>query len=312
MTEAMEPISDVGDLGKGIIVPREIFEQTLERKDWTVHQLARGEFPPPFDTMGKDGHERLKLFQLAIICADPFLWCPAFLREPTDADHQQPYSFFDYQIPSLRCETSVVHQDGAEVGKTREIIALAMYLFCTRRNGSGLIAAPQQIHLDEIIEGMDNQFLWNPSLTGLRGHSRIKGGVKRQPHTAFYGVNDFKLDFRPAGFDGEAFRGVHAETFGFFDEAAKAKNSKQWTEFWRGLKPSAVARVYSVPDGDRESEYYKLTMRAAGKAADGDETGSNFSWALFRWGKDLMPVPFWTPARRRSLIDLYGGEDSSG
>ncbi len=309
--EAICPL-DLGDLKKGIIVPVEIFEQHLEAHDWTWQQVARGDFPPAYAAQGKDRHERLQLFQLAIICADPLLWCQAFLREPTDPDHADPYQFFDYQIDSLRCKTSVVHQDGAEVGKTREIVALAMYHFCLARGGSGLIAAPQQTHLDEIIEGMDEQFAHNPALTPLRGHSRIKNGIKRQPHTAFYGVNGFKLDFRPAGFDGEAFRGIHATTFGFFDEAAKAKNPKQWTEFWRGLKPSAFARVYSVPDGDRESDYYKLTLRAAGKANDSDEVGGNYDWRLFRWGKDLMPPPFWTPERRRYFIELYGGEDSPG
>jgi hypothetical protein len=296
----VQPLDSVHDLKKGIIVPAEIFDATLCDLNWTWHQAARGEFPPPFTS--------LEEFQLAIICANRLLWCQAFLREPTDADHAAPYSFFDYQLGSLLDEGSVVHQDGAEVGKTREIVALAMYYFCTVRNGSGLVAAPQQTHLDEIIEGMDSQFRWNRDLEALR----VKW--KKQPHHAFYSAAEFKIDFRPAGFDGEAFRGVHAATFGMFDEAAKAKNKKQWSEFWRSLKPTAVARIYSVPDGDRESEYYKLTMRAQGKS-EGEEPkgpGANLRFSLYRWGKEMMPFPFWSPERKRFFIDQYGGEDSPG
>lgn len=295
----MQPLESVHDLKKGLVVPSEIFDSTLAELDWTWHQVARDEFPPPFSSLDE--------FQLAIICSNRLLWCQAFLREPTDPDHNEPYSFFDYQLDSLMDPGSTVHQDGAEVGKTREIVALAMYYFCNVRGGSGLVAAPQQTHLDEIIEGMDSQFRWNPDLEALRTR------WKKQPHHAFYSANDFKIDFRPAGFDGEAFRGIHAETFGMFDEAAKAKNKKQWSEFWRALKPNAVARIYSVPDGDRETEYYKLTMRAQGKEETADKgPGSNLRFRLYRWGKDLMPFPFWSPERKRFFIEQYGGEDSPG
>jgi hypothetical protein len=297
----MQPLESSEDLKKGIIVPAEIFDRTLRELDWTWHQAARGELPPPFTS--------LQEFQLAIICADPLLWCTAFLREPTDPDHKDPYSFFEYQLESLRCDTSVVHQDGAEVGKTREIVAWSLWKSFTCPNGSGLIGAPLQIHLDEIIDAkLDQLHTFNPSL----GKSLVKH--KKQPYTQFTYANRFKEDFRPAGFDGNAYRGVHAETYGIVDEAAKKKNKPQWTEFWRSLKPSASARIYSVPDGDRESGYYKLTMRAGGKAADGDKAivGDNYAWTLFRWGKDLMPPPFWTPERRRFYIDQYGGEDSPG
>lgn len=296
----MQAVDRLAGLGKEIVVPVEIFEKTLERLDWTWHQCGRGEFPAPFRS--------LEEFQLAIICSDRLLWCQAFLREPTDPDSGAPYNFFPYQIESLKCSTCVVHQDGAEVGKTREIVALALYFAFNYPNGSGFIGAPLQIHLDEIIDAMMEQMhTFNPAL----GKSLVKH--KKQPYHQFTFANRFKIDFRPAGFDGNAYRGVHAETFGFVDEAAKKKNRPQWTEFWRALKPSATARIYSVPDGDRESEYYKLTMRASGKTDDNDKTGGdNYSWTLFRWGKDLMPPPFWTPERKRSFVELYGGEDSPG
>lgn len=318
----MEPLLDSADLGKGVIVPQEIFEQTLADLDWTHHQVARGEFPYPFNEMGKDLRERLQFFQLAIISSDPYLWCTAFLREPEDPDHKDPYQFFDYQIPSLRDPGSVVHQDGAEVGKTREIVAWTCYKNFTVRNGSGLIGAPQQIHLDEIIDAKLEQLDWNPIL------SRSLLRHKKQPHHQFkFGdpKAPFKEDYRPSGHDGQAYRGVHARTFVIKDEAAKDHNIKCWSEFWRAAKPGAAARIYSVPDGVRESEYFRLTAAAEKtwppsdidpKAAEkpkletAKEMPDNMIFTRYRWSKDMMPFPYWSPDRKQFYIKRYGGEDS--
>jgi hypothetical protein len=256
MIDTVEPIEKIADLRKGILVPREIFELWLETWDWTIHQLARDEFPEPFTSLDE--------FQLACICADPVLWCQAFLREPEDPDHQDPYNFFDYQKESIRYPGHVFHKDGSEVGKTREIIAYCMYQAYITANGSGLNGAPQQTHLEEIIEGMLDQMAFNPELE----KSLIK--YKKHPHHTFYFSNRFKLYFRPSGFDGEAYRGVHVRTFAIKDEAAKDKNKKQWSEFWRAMKPGAVGRIYSVPDGDRSCDYYKLSQKSARKEAPED------------------------------------------
>ena len=248
MIDTAEPIQKISDLRKGILIPQEIFELWLETWDWTFHQLARSEFPAPFREIDE--------FQLACICADPVLWCQAFLREPEDPDHQDPYNFFPYQEESIRYHGHVIHKDGSEVGKTREIIAYCMYAAFTTANGSGLNGAPQQTHLEEIIEGMLDQMDFNPELF----KSLMK--YKKHPHHTFYFSNRFKLYFRPSGFDGEAYRGVHVRTFAIKDEAAKDKNTKQWSEFWRAMKPGCVARIYSVPDGDRSCDFYKLGQRA--------------------------------------------------
>ena len=320
----LDPLS-LADFKKGIVVPRDYFDPWLHKFDWTYHQLARGELPPPFQS--------LQDFQLACISSDPLLWCTAFLREPEDPDHEEPYSFWDYQIESLRYLGNVVHKDGAEVGKTREIVALCLYLACTTPNGNGLIGAPQQTHLDEIIEAMDDQINWSPDLSSFRRHRRIKDGWKKHPHHAFYFRNGFKIDFRPSGFDGQAYRGVHARTFVIKDEAAKDKNAPQWSEFWRAMKPGCIARIYSVPDGDRSCEFYKLGQRAAMNTANKEkgraplpekeeveiesfkDAGShikNLTFRLFHWGKHLMPHPYWSPERRLFYVDQYGGEDSPG
>lgn len=297
----MEPIS-VCDFPKGLVVPKENFEALLERLDWTWHQVARGEFPR--------GLVSLEEMQLAVICEDPVLWCRALLREPEDPDHQDPYNFFDYQLESLRHSGSTIHKCAAEVGKTREIVAWVMWKMFTSDNGSGLIGAPQQTHLEEIIEALTDQFSWNPDL--------IKDLVrhKKHPHHAFYMRNGFKLDFRPSGHDGEAYRGVHVRTFAIKDEAAKDKNKKQWSEFWRAMKPTAVAKIYSVPDGDRSCEFFRLAQRAAGKSVGEDSMEmsekmlTNLNFKLFHWKKQLMPPPFWTAVRKTFFVDQYGGEDS--
>jgi hypothetical protein len=323
MIDTVEPIEKISDLQKGILIPREEFELWLETWDWTIHQLARDEFPAPFTSLDE--------FQLACICADPVLWCQSFLREPEDPDHKDPYNFFDYQKESIRHPGNIIHQDGSEVGKTREIVAYGLYKALITFDGSGLIGAPQQTHLDEIIEAMNDQFDWNPEME----KSRVKW--KKHPHHAFYfrgKTHRFKIDFRPSGYDGEAYRGIHARTFAIKDEAAKDKNPKTWTEFWRAGKPSCIFRVYSVPDGDRKSEYYKLARRAKHNSprsplsvrGDGGVTEEvsldsfkhaaayikNLEFRLFKWAKTLMPPPFWTPERKQFYIEQYGGEDSPG
>lgn len=298
----MDPIN-LADLQKGLLVPRDTFESCLESLDWTWHQVARGELPAPFQTLAD--------FQLAIICEDPYLWCTAFLREPEDPDHQDPYNFFDYQLQSLRFPGSTIHKCGAEVGKTREIVAWGLWAMFNSPGGSGLIGAPQQTHLEEIIEAMTDQMSWNEDLgRSLKRH-------KKHPHHAFYFFNGFKVDFRPSGHDGEAYRGVHARTFAIKDEAAKDKNKKQWSEFWRAIKPTACAKIYSVPDGDRSCEFFKLAQRAAGtKSPDAGETIAdnrlleNLSFRLFKWAKTLMPYPYWSDERKAFYVDQYGGEDA--
>lgn len=297
--QAMAPIS-VSDLKKGLLVPRETFEGVLSSLDWTWHQVARGDLPAPFQSMAD--------FQLAIICDDPYLWCQAFLREPEDPDHKDPYNFFDYQIESIRYPGSTIHKCGAEVGKTREIVAWSSWKMFTSPGGSGLMGAPQQTHLEEIIEALVDQMLWNEDLgRALKRH-------KKHPHHAFYLHNGFKTFFRPSGHDGESYRGVHVSTFAIKDEAAKDKNKRQWSEFWRAMKPSAVAKIYSVPDGDRSCEFFKLAARAVGKVVAPDSPDppgpTNLTFRQFKWSKTLMPPPFWTKARKDFYVEQYGGEDS--
>ncbi len=316
--DAIEPVS-LDELQKGIRVPAQDFEVWLEKHDWTWQQLSRGEFPAfSFRNFYK---ERFKLerrfrgldeFQLACFCNDPVLWVPAFLREPEDPNHRDPYSLWDYQKDSIRCGGPTIHKCGTEVGKTREITSYGLWKCLTVPNGSGLIGAPQQTHLDEIIDAMLEQLDFNedlaPSLIRHRKH----------PHHQFRWSNRFKLYFRPAGHDGESFRSVHVRTFAKMDEAAKCDHKKQWSEFFRAIKPGCVVKLYSVPDGRRDTEFYRLSKLAEG-AKDAEQSEAlkaaskyvkSIKFSLFRWSKELMPLPYWSPERKAYYIDLYGGEDS--
>ncbi len=239
-------------------------------------------------------------------------------------DHEEPYSFWDFQKESLQYGGSTVHKCAAEIGKSREIIAWGLYKAFTTLNGSGLIGAPQQTHLDEIIEGMYDQLIWSPEI----GKSLVRW--KKHPHHAFYFSNKFKMYFRPSGHDGEAYRGVHVRTFAIKEEAAKDKNKKQWSEFWRAIKPGCVARIYSVPDGDRSCEFFKLGERAKRATKDAGRKGTeendqvekieglsdvgkhlkNMTFRLFQWQKPMMPHPYWSEERRRFYVEQYGGEDA--
>ncbi len=313
MTTAIEPINDLSVLSKEIIIPEEHIEPFLQSHDWTWHQIARGEFPEPYS----DIHS----LQLGCICSNRFLWCTAFLREPEDPDHKDPYNFYDYQVESLLHDGNTIHKDGSEVGKTREIVAYVMYEAFNTRHSSGLIGARLQSYLDEIIEALDDQLNWNPVLGKARWHRNYKDGWKKHPHHAFYFTNGFKIDFKPSGDRGQAYRGVHARTFAIKDEAVKDKHKKQWSEFWRAVKPGCDVRIYSVPDGDRSCEFYKLGQRATSKDKEAVEIDSfkdkdisrhvkDMQFRLFHWPKTLMPEPYWSETRRRFYIEQYGGEDS--
>ncbi len=289
------------DLRRRLAVPAVTFDAALARYGWSWHQIARGEFPKPFT--GLDD------FQLWLICADPVLWCDRFLLNPDDPE--EPWTLWDYQQESLRTGGNTLHECGAEVGKTREIIAYILWKAYTEPHGSGLVTAPMSIHLLEIIDALESQLAHNPKLQkSLVFH-------RKQPHHHLKFSNGFKLDFRPTGHDGEALRGVHVSTFAMIDEAAKIKNPNVWKEFWRSSKPGCAHKCYSTPDGDRSTIFYRLCMKADG-VEDGKEgeqgaAGSkNLTFKKFHWSKELMPPPFWTPQRRRFYIDQYGGEDSPG
>jgi len=289
------------------VVDPDGFEQWLAARGWVWQKLGRGEYGVSLEEA-----------QLRYVCEDPVLWCRAFMTEP---DTGEPYQFWDYQQESIRAwDQDAVHQDGAEVGKTREIVGLVLWGQCTGfgftiTNPSILVGAPQQTHLNEIIMAIEAHV---GEGEGADGKKPLINRFWRRPTKSPHYLMRWKgprctkgqlglIYFRPAGYDGESFRGVHVNAMGLMDEAAKLKNKVQWSEFYRALKPGAVTRVYSVPDGDRNTEYYRMTQSAVRDLPMGRP-----GVRLFHWSKKLMPEPFWSDERDRQFQARYGGKDSPG
>lgn len=302
MTRKLSP--ELEQIAERCVVDRDDFAWWLDQKQWTWQQLSRGE-------LGLSLEEA----QLLYVCEDPVLWCRAFMDDP-DRENE-PWTFFDYQVESARAwHQDVIHQDGAEVGKTREIVSLILWAMCTGMGGSVqrpwiLVGAPQQTHLDEIIMAIEEHV---GEEEGHRGNkpllNRFYRKPKKHPHMMmrFNGpTGPGRVYFRPAGYDGEAFRGVHVNAMAFMDEAAKLKNKVCWSEFNRALKPNCVQRIYSVPDGDNASEYYRMTQRAILNLPPGKP-----GMRLFKWPKTLQPHPYWSEERHKLLAERFGGEQSPG
>ena len=284
-------------------------------------QLERGEFYV--------GDVPVTLPELCVflIEADPVLWAECNF---IDRDTGEPWRLFDYQKVGARFLGDGIWECGAETGKTRDIVIKGTWLWLgkgPRPRGDGLIAGSLDGNLEDIYDEMIFQLENNELLYSLVDWEKSK--VK--PYKKLVAKNGNRIYFRPGGNDGRAFRGVHVGLFGFFDEAAKAHEKKILTEFWRALKPSAIAGLYSVPDGVTESEFFRFCRKA--RAVDplgadlerlppgvalADHAGATDAMARrdrqfvkFRWPKTLMPFPFWSPERKAGYVEQYGGIDSS-
>lgn len=102
---------------RGIYSPNE-FEAWLAARNWAWQGIENGAY-------GITLEDALFVF----VFEDPVRWCETYLIEP---DTGEPWKFFDYQRESLRAwRQDVIHQDGAEVGKTREIVCMVLWGECT-------------------------------------------------------------------------------------------------------------------------------------------------------------------------------------
>ena len=305
-----------------LLVPLEEITAFLAARNWTWEQLARGECrvgPEPISAEDIQAH---------LLVTDPVLWCEAFLVEKPE-DGGGLWRLFDYQKPSMRYRGDVVHEDGAEVGKTREIVGLCLFSAVCEVGGQ-LVAGAADGNLDDIWDAIEWQLGENEWL-----RQQVKE-ITLKPYRKLVLRNGNICWFRPAGHDGRAFRGIHAARRGSFDEAPKVENPDCFSEFYRGLKPGAEARLYGVPDGRRGSPFYQLCERAlpyaaaAAAAAAADQVRSPVGppaaepsaagaflptsrrFVRFNWPKTLMPPPFWSAEREQEAIERYGGRDSSG
>jgi len=264
-------------------------------------------------------------FQLYLITQYPSLFATAFMHEPDTGGPWKMSEEWQYQAESADYLLGdVVHEDAAEVGKTREITVLLLWSSFTNHGGRlrkpvSLVGAPLSSHLGEISRAIEEQVELNPDLKAI---TRLKKGKRWKRYEENHLLMEFNtgawIFFRPSGSDGNAFRGIHANAFVKMDEATKLKNPMIWSEFWRAMKPTATSRIYSVPDGDRSCDFYSQCQQAMPfeefkrRHPDGYTGKGKPPTIKFNWPKSLMPDPFWNEARRRYFIGKYHGEDSSG
>ncbi|WP_167631575.1 hypothetical protein [Mariprofundus ferrooxydans] len=289
----------------------------------SVEGLLRGDY------YGRDGKQlNIETYAWMLTNSRPHLWANMNLKEP---DTMQPYEFWGYQLASVNWRGGDYnHKDGAEVGKTREIITKLLWSCETLHNlelldvhgqpmrrVESVVGAPLQGHLSDIIDAIEEQIELNPHLqTGLR-----KGWHQKAPYhkiTIHHSDGRGIIHFRPGGIAGGAFRGIHVNAWGMLEEAALLKSAKHWSEFKRALKPSATWGTYSVPDGDRDCDFYRRNQSSMPyeefkkRYPNGWKGPGKPPRVLFNWPKTLMPEPFWSAERRREFIDDFGGEDSPG
>jgi len=102
------------------------------------------------------------------------------------------------------------------------------------------------------------------------------------------------LYFRPAGVYGDAFRSLHVDMV-LVDEGAWL-TEKAWKALRQCLKANGIFRIYSTPNGLRNTTYYRLTMSP--------------TWKVFHWSSMLNPS--WDKKREEELSEFYGGKDTAG
>ncbi len=223
---------------------------------------------------------------------DPVLWGQAYLRNRDGAARE----YWPHQIDDLRCpERNIIHLDGRDCGKSISISTDALHYSFITTGGQGLIAAPHQGQLDTIIEEVEFQLDHNPDLMNSIAMSKYgKPKITRKPYFRLEFTNGAILYFRPAGAYGDAFRSLHVERV-WVDEGAWL-SERAWKALRQCLKAKGRLRIYSTPNGLRNTTYYRLTMSEQFKT--------------FRWPSWLNPN--WNKEREDELLEFYGGRDSSG
>jgi len=288
-----------------------------------IEGLLRGDY------YGTDGKQlNIEHYASLLTNSRPHLWANMNLIEP---DTMQPYEFWRYQLASVNYRSGdYQHKDGAEVGKTREIITKLLWSSSTLHNlelldvhgqpmrrVESIVGAPLQGHLTDIIDAICEQIELRTHLQAMCA----KGWHQKAPYhkmTFTHGDGRAIIHFRPGGISGASFRGIHVNALGLLEEAALLKSPKHWSEFRRALKPTAVWGTYSVPDGDRDCEFYRRNNDSmpweefVKRYPQGFTGNKKPPRVLFNWPKTLMPEPFWSDDRHREFVKDFGGEDSPG
>lgn len=223
---------------------------------------------------------------------NPVAWGEAFL---VDRDGS-PRRYRDYQKDDLLCSSNrIAHLDGRSVGKTIDLATLLLWYANVNKGKSALVVAPYQGQLDTIIEEVEHQLANAPLLDdavarGTDGRRKIK----RQPYFQVKFTSGCTVYFRPGGTRGDSFRSLHVD-FLLVDEAAWLPDAA-WDALRQCLNPGGRFRVYSTPNGLRDTTYYRITQSK--------------EWKVFQWPSWITPD--WSEERRQELVEFYGGEHTSG
>lgn len=230
--------------------------------------------------------------KLAMTLRDPVMWGQSYLLNRNGT----PRVYWHHQIEDLLCDDrNIIHLDGRDSGKSVNITTDVLHFAFTNRGSQGLIAAPHQGHLDTLIEEIEFQLDSNPDL--MRSIAITKYGkpkIYRKPYFRLEFTNGAILYFRPAGVYGDAFRSLHVERV-WVDEGAWL-TEKAWKALRQCLKAGGKLRIYSTPNGLRDTTYYRLT--------------SSSQFKVFRWPSWINPN--WDDEREKELIEFYGGKDTAG
>lgn len=224
--------------------------------------------------------------------ADPVLWGEHYLRNRDGSKR----AYWPHQVEDLRCaERNIIHLDGRDVGKSVCIASDVLHFAFTTRGGQGLVAAPHQGHLDTLIEEIEFQIEANEEISAsIATNAQGRPKIVRKPYFRVEFTNGAVIYFRPAGAYGDAFRSLHVERV-WVDEGAWL-SEKAWRALRQCLKAGGILRIYSTPNGLRDTTYYRLTLTP--------------TWRVFRWPSWLNPS--WSAGREAELLEFYGGRDTAG
>jgi hypothetical protein len=230
--------------------------------------------------------------KLFAVLSSPAKWGETFLVNRNGS----PRRYREYQTKDLEClDLRVVHQDGRSVGKTVDLSTLLFWTTFIHPGSSALVAAPYQGQLDTIIEEVEYQLDHSDTLrSSLARNAKGNPKIKRQPYFEVEFTHGSKVYFRPAGDRGSAFRSLHVDYL-FVDEAAWLPD-EAWNALRQCLNAGGVFRVYSTPNGLRDTTYYRITQSK--------------EWTHFSWPSWFAPD--WSDAREKDLLEFYGGRDTPG
>ena len=229
---------------------------------------------------------------IARLLLDPVRWGEAYLRNRD----RSPRAYWQHQADDLRCKgKNIIHLDGRDCGKSISLATDVLHYAFITLGGSGLVGAPHQGHLDTLVEEVEFQINANPDLeVSIAKNKAGRPKIIRKPYFRIEFTNGTVIHFRPAGSYGEAFRSLHVDRL-WVDEGAWIPE-KAWKALRQCLNAGGKFRIYSTPNGIRDSTYYRLTQSK--------------KWKVFRWPSWLNPN--WNGERESELVEFYGGKETAG